>query len=152
MTRDSVDSIDLTDNSITSLSNFPLLRRLQHVLISSNPLRTISPTVATSLPNLRTLIISHGAVPKESLAQVGEVLGKCRKLETLSLKGNPVSEAQHYREWIVFKCRKLRSLDFERVKDKVRLPPRGSSSSCTMGFGETRSCCWLAHSTGSDQS
>ena len=51
---------------------------------------------------------------------IGEVLGKCRKLETLSLKGNPVQEAQYYREWIVFNCKKLRSLDFERVKEKVR--------------------------------
>lgn len=119
MTKDTLDSIDLTDNAITSLSNFPLLRRLQHILISSNPIRTISPTIPTSLPNLRTLILTNCSVPKESLALIGDILGRCKKLETLSLKGNPVEEAEHYREWIIFRCKKLRSLDFDRIKDKV---------------------------------
>lgn len=120
VTRDSLDSLDLTDNSITSLSNFPLLRRLQHILISSNPIRTISPTISTSLPNLRTLILTNCALPKDALANVGDILGRCRKLETLSMKGCPVSEQQYYREWIIFKCKKLRSLDFDRIKEQVR--------------------------------
>ncbi|ORY90943.1 U2 small nuclear ribonucleo protein A [Leucosporidium creatinivorum] len=120
VTRDSLDSLDLTDNSITSLSNFPLLRRLQHVLLSTNPIRTISPTIATSLPNLRTLILTNCALPKDSLALVGDILGRCRRLETLSLKGCPVAEQPHYRDWIIFKCKKLRSLDFDRVKEQDR--------------------------------
>lgn len=120
VTKDQLDSIDFTDNSITSVSNFPLLRRLSHLLLANNPVRTISATLATSLPNLRTLILTNGALPLDSLALLGEVLGKCRKLETLCCKGCPVVGAEYYKEWIVFKCKKLRSLDFERIKDKVR--------------------------------
>lgn len=122
VTRDQLDALDLTDNSITSLSNFPLLRRLQHIYLSSNPVRTISSSVPTSLPNLRTLILTNSAIPKDSLAQVGDVLARCKRLETLSFKGSPVAEAQYYREWIIFKCRHLRSLDFDRIRDKVRSP------------------------------
>ncbi|SCZ92401.1 BZ3500_MvSof-1268-A1-R1_Chr5-2g07832 [Microbotryum saponariae] len=119
VTKDGIDSLDLTDNSITSLSNFPLLRRLQHVHISNNPIRTLSPSITTSLPNLRSLVVRNGSLPTEALASVGSVLGRCRKLEMLVLKGNPLEQAQYYKEWIVFSCKGLRSLDFERVKQQL---------------------------------
>ncbi|GAA5830873.1 hypothetical protein JCM5353_000597 [Sporobolomyces roseus] len=120
VTKDQLESLDLTDNAITSVSNFPLLRRLHQLLLSNNPVRTISASIATSLPNLNSLILTNSAVPKESLALVGETLGKCRKLEHVSLKGSPVAQAEHYKEWIVFNCKKLRSLDFDRIKQKDR--------------------------------
>lgn len=53
------------------------------------------------------------------MGSLGETLGKAKKLETLSLKGNPVAEVRYYREWLVWKCKKLRSLDFDRIKEKV---------------------------------
>ncbi|GAA5845214.1 hypothetical protein JCM11251_003715, partial [Rhodosporidiobolus azoricus] len=120
VTRDQLDSLDLTDNALTTLSNFPLLRRLAHLLCANNPIRTLSPSIATSLPNLETLVLTNSAVPKEHLAALGDTLGKCRKLENLSLKGAPVQQAEHYRDWIVFSCKKLRVLDFERVRQKDR--------------------------------
>lgn len=49
-----------------------------------------------------------------------QVLGKCRKLEYLSLLGCPVREKKWYRPWMIFVCKPLRVLDFERIKDKVR--------------------------------
>lgn len=131
VTKDQLDSLDLTDNAITSVSNFPLLRRLSQILLANNPVRTVSPSIATSLPNLRTLILTNSAVPKDSLAVLGDTLGKCRKLEMLSLKGAPVAQADHYKDWIVFKCEKLRSLDFERVQLKVR---RGFPSFASRAF------------------
>ncbi|KAK4701467.1 U2 small nuclear ribonucleoprotein A', partial [Phenoliferia sp. Uapishka_3] len=122
VTRDALDALDLTDNSITSLSNFPLLRRLQHIYLSSNPLRVISPSVPTSLPNLRTLILTNTAIPKESLGQVGEVLGRCKRLEQLSLKGTPVSEEKYYREWIVWKSLQSFNLLVPRAYPDYFLP------------------------------
>jgi U2 small nuclear ribonucleoprotein A' len=120
VTKDQLESLDLTDNAITSVSNFPLLRRLHQLLLSNNPVRTISPSIATSLPNLDSLILTNTAVPKESLAILGDTLAKCKKLQHLSLKGSPVAQAEHYKDWIVFSCKKLTSLDFDRIKQKVR--------------------------------
>ncbi|GAA5996547.1 hypothetical protein JCM5350_002188 [Sporobolomyces pararoseus] len=120
VTKDQLESIDLTDNAITSVSNFPLLRRLHQLLLSNNPVRTISPSIATSLPNLSTLVLTNSAVPKENLAILGDTLSKCKKLQHLSLKGSPVAQQEHYKEWIVFCCKKLTSLDFERIKQKDR--------------------------------
>lgn len=118
VTRDQLDSIDFTDNSISALSNFPLLRRLQHLHLSNNPVKSISPSFPTSLPNLKTLILSNAAFTVHSLPVIGTILGKCRKLETLSFRGCPIVDHQYYKEWIVFNCKKLRSLDFDRIKDK----------------------------------
>ncbi|GAA5974077.1 hypothetical protein JCM11641_003419 [Rhodosporidiobolus odoratus] len=120
VTKDQLDSLDLTDNSITSVSNFPLLRRLNHLLLANNPVRTVSPSVATSLPNLTSLVLTNSALPKDSLAHLGDTLGRCRKLEHVSCKGAPVAQADHYKDWIVFRCKKLRILDFDRVKQADR--------------------------------
>ncbi|GAA6030072.1 hypothetical protein JCM8097_009241 [Rhodosporidiobolus ruineniae] len=120
VTKDQLDALDLTDNAITSLSNFPLLRRLSHLLLANNPVRTISSSVPTSLPNLRSLVLVNSQIPKEALAHLGETLGRCHKLESVALKGSPVAQAEHYRDWIIFRCAKLRTLDFERVKQKDR--------------------------------
>lgn len=120
VTEDQLDSIDFTDNSIASLSNFPLLRRLTHLFLSNNPVRTISPSVPASLPNLKTLILTGCEFPKEALGGLGVALGSFKKLEMLSLKACPVAEAEYYREWIIYKCRRARFLDFEKVKDQER--------------------------------
>lgn len=119
VTRDQLDSIDLTDNQIHALANLPVLKRLSQLLLANNPVRTVSVNLATSLPNLRTLVLTNAAIPKDALAHTAVTLGRCRKLEHLSLKGCPVQHAQHYKDWIIFNCKKLRSLDFERVHLKV---------------------------------
>lgn len=120
VTRDQLDSIDLTDNQIHALANLPVLRRLSQLLLANNPVRTLSPHLATSLPNLRTLVLTNTTLPKDHLALVATTLARCRKLEHLALKGNPLQNAPHYREWIIFNCKRLRSLDYERVTLKVR--------------------------------
>ena len=126
VTRDQLDSIDLTDNQIHALANLPVLKRLSQLLLANNPVRTVSVNLATSLPNLRTLVLTNAAIPKDALAHTAVTLGRCRKLEHLSLKGCPVQHAQHYKDWIIFNCKKLRSLDFERVHLKVSLSFRRS--------------------------
>ncbi len=68
------------------------------------------------LPNLNTLILTNNKV-----AQMGdlEVLGSFRELEYLSLLDNPVATMKYYREFLVYTCKKLRVLDFQRIKEKV---------------------------------
>ncbi|GAA5850893.1 hypothetical protein JCM8547_009123 [Rhodosporidiobolus lusitaniae] len=120
VTKDQLDLIDFTDNAITQVANFPLLRRLAHLLLANNPVRSVSHSVPTSLPNLRTLVLANSQIPKENLAALGDTLGRCRKLDNLSLKGSPVCRAEHYKDWIIFRCTKLRTFDYERVKQKDR--------------------------------
>ncbi|TNY23969.1 leucine-rich repeat-domain-containing protein [Rhodotorula diobovata] len=115
VTRDQLDSLDLTDNSIAQLANFPLLRRLKQLILANNPVRSLSPSVPTALPNLDTLVLSNSAFPKESLPALGHTLAQCRKLTHLVLRGAPVASADHYKDWLVFRLAHLRSLDYDRI-------------------------------------
>jgi U2 small nuclear ribonucleoprotein A' len=49
-----------------------------------------------------------------------DALGHCKRLEFLSLLRSPVSERPHYRSWLIFRCRALRVLDGEKVRDSER--------------------------------
>lgn len=117
VTRDQHDTIDLTDNSVSQLQNFPLLKRLSTLLVSNNRVSHISPTLAKSIPNLTSLCLTNNAV-----SELGDLvpLGDLKQLEFLSLVGNPVREKKYYREWIIFNCKSLRVLDYQRILDKER--------------------------------
>jgi len=117
VTKDQHDTIDLTDNAISQLANLPLSPRLTTLLLANNVIHSIHPSIATSAPNLRTLILTNNAF--EELGDL-EVLGKCRNLQYLSLVGCPVGEKKWYRSWVIHVCKSLRVLDFERIKDKER--------------------------------
>ncbi|KAG8943423.1 U2 snRNP complex subunit [Tulasnella sp. 424] len=117
VTRDQHDTIDLTDNSVSQLQNFPLLKRLSTLLVSNNRVAHISPTLAKSIPNLTSLCLTNNAV-----SELGDLvpLGELKQLEYLSLVGNPVREKKYYREWLIFNCKSLRVLDYQRIQDKER--------------------------------
>ncbi|WAQ84950.1 hypothetical protein PtA15_5A523 [Puccinia triticina] len=118
VTKDSLDTIDLTDNSIRSLINFPKMSRLKHLYLSNNPISFISPKLPEALPNLTSLVLSHCSL--STFNQLFLVLKQFNRLEFLVLTGNPVSKVKLYRDWCIFNCPKLRILDFKRVKDKER--------------------------------
>ncbi|KAG9075592.1 U2 snRNP complex subunit [Ceratobasidium sp. UAMH 11750] len=118
VTHDQHDTIDFTDNALTSLSNLPRLHRLHTLLLSSNRISHIAPSIAVSAPRLKTIVLTNNAIAE--LADLSP-LGTLKHLEFLSLLGNPVREKKNYREWVVWKCStSLRVLDFQRIKDKER--------------------------------
>lgn len=39
--------------------------------------------------------------------------------------GNPVTRKKHYREYVIWKCKSIRVLDFQRIKEKERTLARG---------------------------
>ncbi|KAF9229536.1 L domain-like protein [Gyrodon lividus] len=117
VTRDQHDAIDLTDNSITALGNFPLLKRLRTLLLANNRITSISPSIHLSVPNLTTL-----ALTGNNFSELGDLepLKELKNLKYLSLLGNPVREKKWYREWLAWRIPSLRVLDFQRIRDKER--------------------------------
>jgi len=117
------DTLNLTDNSITSLGNIPLLTRLQSIHIAQNQISSISPSLPPNIPNLVTLILTDNLI--SSLATLVP-LESLTYLRHLSLIGNPVTQHEHYREFVVWKVAKgnLHTLDFTRIKDSVRSSAR----------------------------
>ncbi|KAJ7630573.1 leucine-rich repeat-domain-containing protein [Roridomyces roridus] len=117
VTRDQHDAIDLTDNSIVSLGNLPLLKRLNTLLLANNKVSHISPSIHISVPNLTTLVLTNN-----QFTELGDLepLKELRYLKYVSLLGNPVREKKWYREWLAWRLPGLRVLDFQRIRDKER--------------------------------
>lgn len=116
--QDQFDCIDLSDNEITKLENFPQLNRLRTLLLSNNRISKISDNLGEALPELSTLILSNN-----KLTNLSDILplAKLKKLKRLSLLENVITKKQHYRLYVIYHLPQLTLLDFRKVKQKERL-------------------------------
>jgi U2 small nuclear ribonucleoprotein A' len=114
--RDLFDTIDLTDNEIKRLENFPKLHRLTTLLISNNSISRIDTEFFNSkqLPVLNTLILTNNRFL--DLGDLEPLKEFAETLRHLSLLDNPVTKKPHYRLFVISKLPKLRTLDFRRVR------------------------------------
>ncbi|KAF4632147.1 hypothetical protein G7Y89_g5975 [Cudoniella acicularis] len=111
------DAIDFTDNDIQMLGNFPLSPRLRTLLLARNRVSSIQPSLANSIPNLTTLVLTSNNFAE--LADL-DVLSTFPVLTHLVLMENPVTRKEHYRYWVVWRCPTVRFLDYKKVKDVER--------------------------------
>ncbi|KAI9810013.1 MAG: U2 snRNP complex subunit [Phylliscum demangeonii] len=111
------DAIDLTDNDIAVLTNFPLMPRMRSLLLARNRVAAIHPGVTSALPNLTTLVLTANHLAE--LADLDTLAGFGR-LTHLVLMENPVTRKEHYRSWVIWRCPSVRFLDFHKVKDVER--------------------------------
>ena len=81
------DALDLTDNDIPTLSNFPLSPRIRTLLLARNRISAIQPTLHKSIPNLTMLVMAGNRMTE--LADL-DPLGGFTKLTHLVLLENPV--------------------------------------------------------------
>jgi len=117
-TQDQYDTIDFSDNEIGKLENFPLLQRLQTILLHNNHISKIATGLAESLPKLDTLILTNNRLVNLSdLDPLSELIS----LKTLSLIDNVVTKKPYYRLYVIHKLPNLRLLDFKKIKEKERL-------------------------------
>ena len=77
-TRDSFDCIDLSDNSIQSLSNFPKLVHLHSLYLANNQIYSVQENLDQFLPNLNTLNLMNNQIT--SIQEISH-LKNCWKLE-----------------------------------------------------------------------
>ncbi|CZR63336.1 related to U2 snRNP protein A` [Phialocephala subalpina] len=111
------DAIDFTDNDIQLLGNFPLSPRLHTLLLARNRISSIQPSLANSIPNLTTLVLTANNFAE--LADL-DVLGSFPILTHLVLIENPVTRKENYRYWVLWRCPTVRFLDYRKVKDVER--------------------------------
>lgn len=111
------DAIDLTDNDIQVLGNFPLTPRLRTLLLARNRIAAIQPDLANALPSLTCL-----ALASNQLAELADLdpLARLVRLTHLVLLDNPVTKREKYRYWVIWRCPTVRFLDFQKVKDAER--------------------------------
>merc|ERR1711976_56883 len=116
-TENQFDSIDLSDNSIACLENFPILPRLHTIIMNNNRINKISENLENKVPNLEMLILTNNKI--EALID-SEKLRGFSKLKYLSLIGNPISKLDNYRLYVISRCKHLIWLDFKRIKISER--------------------------------
>lgn len=115
---DAYECIDLSDNDLIKLGNFPPMKRLHTLLLMNNRISRLAEDVFLPLPQLMSVTLTGNKL--EKLVDL-EPLTKMPTLERLSLLENPVTKVKHYRPYMINKCSKtLRILDFNRIKDKER--------------------------------
>ncbi|GAW18613.1 hypothetical protein ANO14919_080910 [Xylariales sp. No.14919] len=111
------DAIDLVDNDIQLLGNFPLSPRIHTLLLARNRVSSIQPTLANSIPNLMNLQLESNNL--NELADL-DPLSSFPQLTHLILRDNPVTKKENYRYWVLWRCPAVRFLDYEKVKDAER--------------------------------
>ncbi|KAF2180036.1 U2 small nuclear ribonucleoprotein A [Zopfia rhizophila CBS 207.26] len=111
------DSIDLTDNDIAQLGNFPLNPRIETLLLAQNRITHIQPSLHTAIPRLTTLVLTKNRIAE--LADLDPLAG-FKHLTYLSLIGNPVASKEYYRCWVIWRIPSLRFFDFAKVRDSER--------------------------------
>eukprot|EP00933_Yihiella_yeosuensis_P082359 TRINITY_DN96216_c0_g1_i1.p1 TRINITY_DN96216_c0_g1~~TRINITY_DN96216_c0_g1_i1.p1 ORF type:complete len:255 (-),score=74.99 TRINITY_DN96216_c0_g1_i1:88-852(-) len=117
-TNDAYECMDLSDNDLIKLDNFPPLKRLRSLLLANNRIARIAPDCFDPIPGINAVTLTGNKL--EKLVDL-EALTKLKDLERLSLMDNPVTKVKHYRPYMIYKCSKnLRILDFNRIKDKER--------------------------------
>jgi len=117
-TNDAYETIDLSDNDLIKVGNFPPMKRLHVLMLMNNRISRIAEDCFNPLPNLCSVILTGNKL--EKLVDL-EPLTQLKTLTRLSLLENPVTKVKHYRPYMINKCSKtLRILDFSRIKDKER--------------------------------
>lgn len=116
-TLDQFDCIDFSDNEIRKVDNFPLLKRIKCLLLSSNHISRIGENLERSLPNLLSLVLMNNRI--QELADL-DPLETVKTLESISLLYNAVTKKKYYRHYLIFKLPQLKRIDFQKVKLKER--------------------------------
>ncbi|RAL43274.1 hypothetical protein DM860_015164 [Cuscuta australis] len=117
-TEDQFDTIDLSDNEIVKLENFPYLNRLGTLLMNNNRITRINPKIGEFLPKLHTLVLTNNRLT--NLSEI-DPLASLPKLHFLSLIDNNITKKPNYRLYVIHKLKSLRLLDFRKVKQRERL-------------------------------
>jgi len=117
-TQDQYDTLDISDNEIRKLENFPVLLRLKGIFLNNNKLEKIGSGLGEFLPHLESLVLTNNNI--SNLVDIHPLLD-LPNLRRLSLLGNPITKKPHYRPYVIHKLPKLKILDFHKVKQKERL-------------------------------
>ena len=115
--QDGYDCIDLSDNEIRRLGDFPRMERLQMLVLCGNNIDRVTDDLGTTLVGLTTLILTNNRIT--NLAEVDRI-ARISSLEALSLASNPVASNAHYRPYTIYRMPQLKYLDFRKVTKSER--------------------------------
>lgn len=109
--------IDLTDNDLRILGNFPLLIKLRSLLIANNRITSIQRGLAQFIPQLESLSLISNNINSLSVL---EPLKAFKNLHSLYLSNNGITNDENYRSFVVWLLPQLTVLDFQKIKQSER--------------------------------
>ncbi len=90
VSRDQFDTMDLSNNHLQRVENFPKLERLATLHLGGNEIHFVDArNLKKNVPNLNTVILTGNGVKGWNV--VSDLGDGCPKLEYLSLVGNPIT-------------------------------------------------------------
>ncbi|KAF7684685.1 U2 small nuclear ribonucleoprotein A' [Astathelohania contejeani] len=110
--NDSIDYLDLSNNNIKILDNFPKMSRLKHLNVSNNKIERIGDDLYKRIPNLVSLNIANNQISDS--AQLINI-SKFEKLKNLILIGNTVA----YKSYCINNIASLDMLDFSKIRKNL---------------------------------
>ncbi|OHT04264.1 hypothetical protein TRFO_28243 [Tritrichomonas foetus] len=116
-TQDQFDVIDLSNNQIEILEDFPRLSRCGTLLVHNNLVSRIGSNFSETLPNIHTLMLTNNSV--RTFEDI-RPLQRCTNLIRLSLMLNPIAALPNYRLIIIHLLPSVRFLDFQRISNAER--------------------------------
>jgi len=116
-TQDQYQAIDMSDNDIIKVDNFPVLKRLETLLLSNNRICRVANGLGSSVPALTTLVMTNNKLTK--LRDL-DPLSSFTNLTHLTLSGNPICKLADYRLYAIHRMAGLKVLDFGKVKPVER--------------------------------
>jgi len=115
-TQDQYQVIDLSDNEILKIDNFPMMLKLEALLFADNRICRVARGLGKFLPKLEAMVLTNNKFSKlADLKPLSEF-----PLVFLSLVGNPVTKLTDYRLYVIQRLPKLRVLDYQKVKKTER--------------------------------
>jgi len=116
-TLDQFDSFMMNDNDVKKVENFPYLPRLKVVYLANNRIRKINPDICSNVINLKEINLANNEL--KDFVDIQPLSG-FKKLEYLTLSGNPIASQKNYRFYVINAIPTLRVMDFKRISRKER--------------------------------
>lgn len=117
VTQNQYQTIDLAENEIIKLDNFPVLTKLETLLCSNNRICRIAKGLGKYLTNLDSLVLTNNKlVNLKDLAPLSHM----PTITHLILSNNPVCKQPGYRLYVIHRLPNLKVLDFTKVKPAER--------------------------------
>uniref|UniRef100_A0A915D4W2 U2A'/phosphoprotein 32 family A C-terminal domain-containing protein n=1 Tax=Ditylenchus dipsaci TaxID=166011 RepID=A0A915D4W2_9BILA len=108
--------MDIKKAKITQSSSLETIAKRFSCTIITSP--KLTKQLVSTCPILKTLALTNNEVTE--LVDV-DSLAICKKLEHLTMVGNPVTHKPNYRLYVIYTLKTVRVLDFQRIKDKERV-------------------------------
>lgn len=115
-TMDFYDCLDMSDNEITTLSSFSILKNLKSIILTNNRISK-QENISDAFPNLENLVLINNKI--SDLKEI-ENLTFNKNLKRLYLINNPITLNKNYRLYVIHRVPSLKVLDFQKVKHSER--------------------------------